>query len=151
MNAGRVVIVGLGLLGAIAGGVLYYTANYAWYERVTGLTSLDVRGTSVAISDYDGIDSTTSPLKIRGCLRLDPAELPVMEPAPEATPLVPPPWFDCFDAGTLTEDLAAGRAVAHAIADNTPPEEYHRDFAIITYLAVYPDGRAFLWRQRNEV
>ncbi|MEL7216090.1 MAG: DUF6446 family protein [Pseudomonadota bacterium] len=151
MNKGQIAILGLGAVSLALGGVLYWTANHAWYERVTDVTEITVRGQTVSVTGYDGIDSPTSPLRIRGCFRLDVADLPAMEPAPEATPLIEPPWFECFDAGQLTADLASGAATAHAIADETPVAERDGDFAIIRYIAVYPDGRAYLWRQRNEV
>ena len=151
MNGGRLVIIGLLGFSLRFGGVMYYNASFAFYEEIESVTEIEVRGQSVAVTNYLGIDAPTSPLKIRGCFTLDPQSLPEMETAAEATPLVPPPWFECFDAGQLTRDLEAGRATAHAIQDNTPIAERDGDFAIITYIAVYPDGRAFLWRQRNEV
>lgn len=151
MTPARFIIIAMLTFSVLMGAVLYYTANYAFYDEVAGVSEIEIRGDLVPVRDYVGIDAPTSPLKIRGCFRIDLSDLPAMEPAPEATPLIPPPWFDCFDAGQLSRDLTDGRAVAYAVKDNTPPEEYDRDFAIITYIAVYPDGRAYLWRQRNKV
>ena len=94
------------------------------------------------IAGYDGIDAATSPLKLRGCFRIDPAAVAALAPAPQATPLTPPFWFRCFDAGRLTADLASGAARAYDIATDQP-----EGFDLM--LAVYPDGRGYAWRQRN--
>ena len=94
------------------------------------------------VAGYDGIDAASSPLKLRGCFRIDPAAVAAPTPAPQATPLVAPFWFRCFDAGRLTADLAAGAASAYDIAPDPPP-----GFDLM--LAIYPDGRGYLWRQLN--
>ncbi|HEU0222012.1 MAG TPA: DUF6446 family protein, partial [Paracoccaceae bacterium] len=60
--------------------------------------------------------------------------------AEDATPLSAPSWFGCFDHAQLTRDLAAGRAVAYRAGTDVP-----KDFERI--IAVYPDGRAYMWRQ----
>ena len=62
---------------------------------------------------------------------------------PDATPLVAPFWFRCFDAGRLTADLATGAAAAYAVARDAPP-----GFDLM--LAAYPDGRGYLWRQLGD-
>lgn len=113
---------------------------FAFYHRERGLETLAILGRPVPVADYDGIAATSSPLKLRACLRLDPAAVAGLAPAPEATPLTPPFWFRCFDTGRLTEDLASGAAQAYAIGRDDP-KGFDR------MLAVYPDGRAYLWRQ----
>jgi hypothetical protein len=65
------------------------------------------------------------------------------EAAPDAAPLNAPFWFRCFDARAIGEDLEAGRAEAVALARDEP-----EGFDLM--LAVYPDGRAYLWRQLGE-
>ena len=62
------------------------------------------------------------------------------EPAADATPLTPPFWFRCFDTGRLSADLASGAAHAYALGRESPA-----GFDLM--LAVYPDGRGYLWRQ----
>jgi hypothetical protein len=140
----------LGLLGLalLFAGPLWYYQVYAFYERVEGVTEITVKGAPVPVTDYRGIDAFTSPLKIRACFRAEPAAFADLPPAPEATPLVAPFWFECFDAERLTADLAAGRATAHVIGDATPPEAV--GYRILTYVAIYPDGRGYLWRQFTE-
>ncbi len=145
---GRIVIVALLAFTAVFAAALWWFQTRAYYERIAGLPSVMVQGQAIAVEDYDGIDAATSPLKMRACLRLDPGALADVPVATDATPLTPPGWFDCFDVGRLTGDLAAGRATAYVAADETP--EGAVDYAIIRYLAVYPDGRAFMWRQMND-
>lgn len=148
MTRSQGVIVALLSFSLALGGILYYTTVYAYYERVSLISAIPVQGKTIPVASYDGIDSATSPLKIRGCFRVDPATFNGLTPATDATPLIPPDWFDCFDAGALTDDITSGAATAYIASDETP--EADLDFRIQTYVAVYPDGRAFLWRQRNE-
>lgn len=137
---GRRLILGLLIFTAIFAVVLWYFQTRAHYREVTGVNRITVSGRTVPVSDYRGLDGS-SPLKLRGCMRLDPAALADL-PQAEALPLIAPRWFDCYDAGTLTADIAAGRARAVMVA---PDEPEH--FEIV--LAYYPDGRAYLWRQLN--
>lgn len=139
--SGKRLVLGLLLVTALFAGALWYFQTRAWYEEVTGLSAIRAGGREIAVSDYLGIDAP-SPQKLRACFRADPAAFTGLPPAPGATPLIAPGWFACFDAGALTADLAAGRAVAHLAAADDP-----KDFE--TIVAVYPDGRAFLWRQLN--
>lgn len=129
---------------------LIYTQFFAFYERVSGVREIMVAGQAVPVHDYDGIDASSSGLKMRACFRtgrderddLDPVSLMAL-PSPEnATPLNPPFWFDCFDAAELTEDLAEGRAFAVLAEEN----EFD---GIDRIVAFYPSGRGYMWRQLN--
>jgi hypothetical protein len=135
----------IGFLGFVAlfAAALWWFQVYAYYERASGVGALRVAGAVAPIAAYDGIDAATSPLKLRGCFRADPAAFAAAPPAPEATPLVAPFWFRCFDARAIGEDLAAGRASAYALETDRPP-----GFDLM--VALYPDGRGYLWRQLNE-
>lgn len=140
--SGRRLVLGFAAFLAIFAAALVWFQFFAYYERQSGLGALKIDGRVVPISDYDGIDATTSPLKLRGCFRIDPAAVASLAPDPDATPLIGPFWFRCFDAGRLTDDLAAGRATAHRIAHDDPE-------GFDTLIAVYPDGEGYLWRQLN--
>ena len=142
--SGRRLVVGFLVFLALFVAALSWFQLFAFYQRQNDVAALDIAGAAVPVAGYQGIDSTASPLKLRGCLRLDPAAVAGLTPAPEATPLTPPFWFRCFDTGQLTRDLAAGAARAYAIGRDTPPS-----FALM--LAVYPDGRGYLWRQLEDV
>lgn len=140
---GRIVVVALLAFTAIFGVALYYFQVYAWYERASGVGALTVAGEVVPVADYDGIDSTSSPLKLRGCFRSDPAAFAPAGPPPVAEPLTAPFWFDCFDAGRIQADLASGAASAHLLAADQPP-----GFDLVA--AIYPDGQGFVWRQLSD-
>ena len=141
--SGRRLVIGLLLFAAVFGVALYWFQVFAFYERQSGKDTLPVPGAPVAIADYDGIDSASSPLKLRGCFRVDPAAVAALPVAAAPTPLVAPFWFRCFDAGALTRDLAAGAATARLVAHDLP-----EGFDLMD--AVYPDGRGYLWRQLND-
>lgn len=142
---GRTLVLGFVVFVVIFLAGLIWTQFFAYYERQTGVGALTFAGEVVPVADYDGIDSTSSPLKLRGCLRIDPASVDRLAPppAPQATPLNAPFWFGCFDAGRLTADLASGAARAYDIGRDQP-----EGFDLM--LAVYPDGRGYVWRQLNE-
>ncbi len=142
MNGRRLVTAFLVFLALFVVALIWFQF-FAFYHRQRDLGALPVPGAPVPIADYDGIDAGSSPLKLRGCFRVDPAAVAALPPAPGATPLVAPFWFGCFDAGRLSRDLASGAAVAHLVAHDDPP-----GFDLM--VAVYADGRGYLWRQLND-
>jgi hypothetical protein len=138
--SGRRLVTGfLGFLAVFVAALIWFQF-FAYYHREDGLPAIVIAGATVPVSGYTGIDASSSPLKRRACLTLDPAAVAGLTPAPDATPLTAPFWFRCFSARSLTEDLASGAATAYAIAADSPP-----GFDLM--LAVYPDGRGYLWRQ----
>lgn len=141
--SGKRLIQGFLIFLAVFAAALIYTQFFAYYERLDGVETVTVAGVPVAVSEYRGISSSSSPLKPRACFALDPEAVADLAPATDATPLTAPFWFRCFDAHQLTEDLAAGSATAYAAARDAPK-------GFDEMVAVYPDGRAFLWRQLNE-
>lgn len=136
--SGKALMIGMLAITVVFAAALIWFQFFAYYTRVSGISALP--GGAVTVTDYDGIDASTSPLKLRGCFRTDPTAFAAAEPAPDATPLTAPFWFRCFDAGVLTADLAAGRAAAYAIGRDQPP-------GFDLFAAVYPDGRGYVWRQ----
>jgi hypothetical protein len=119
---------------------LVYYQFFAYYHRDRESTEIVVGGERYAVAALDLIDADTSPLKLRACFRADPATFAGLPMAEKATPLTPPPWFDCFDTRQIAADLAAGRAVPHLLAAGEPE-------GTDTIAAIYPDGRGYLWRQ----
>ncbi|WP_316012858.1 DUF6446 family protein [Roseobacter sp. HKCCA0434] len=141
-------LVGLFVGFAVIFGIgMYYAQLYAFYEE-TEADSITVAGREVAVSDWRGIDADTSPNKLRACLTVDPADFADAPPAPNPQPLVAPGWFDCFDARAIAADLDSGAATAYLLADETQADAV--DYEILRMIAVYPDGRAFLWRHYRE-
>ena len=96
--SGRRLMIGLLAFTTVFGAALVWFQFFAYYERQRGVGALTIAGETVPIAGYDGIDAATSPLKLRGCFRIDPASVAALAPAADATPLVAPFWFRCFDA-----------------------------------------------------
>ncbi|MGF1659959.1 MAG: DUF6446 family protein [Rubrimonas sp.] len=137
--SGRALVIGLLAFAVLFGAGLWYAQVYAYYDRVDGLDAVLIGGVAVPVSDYRGLDGASSPLKLRGCFRLDPAAV-IAPDAPNPAPLSTPGWFDCFDPEAIAADIAAGRARAVIAAENEPA-------GFIRIVAFRPDGRAFQWRQ----
>ena len=136
----------------IAGVGMYYLQGYHFYEDVVGNGETDVELTTLAgevepipYEAFQGIDANSSPIRYRACFttRLDHAALSEgYEAYEDAVPLEAPGWFDCFDAGALGEALESG--VARAFLGQ-------RDvmYGIDRVVAVFEDGRGFVWHQIN--
>jgi hypothetical protein len=142
VSVGRLIAVLLVLAGVLAGAGMYYLQVYAYYDRLDPRTALLVQGAEpLAIRDHQGIDSDSSPLRLRECFTLLDAP-DGLTPYARPQPLNAPGWFRCFDARALSADLAAGRASAWLVAGNFR-------FGFDRVMALYPDGRAFVWQQPN--
>jgi hypothetical protein len=150
---GKIVAGALVVSGLIAGALLWYLQVYAFYEPVevsspaAAITLTPVSGEPepMLVAGFEGIDSTSSPLRFRGCFSTPTALATLTETYAvyaNPTPLVAPTWFSCFDAGRLTEDLAAGTAVAFLSKAEIHP-------GVDRVVAVYPDGQSFAWHQLN--
>ncbi len=140
---GKVMVIGLLVFVALFGAGLFYTQNYAYYDTTDGRQAIEVQGQTLPVSDYRGIDASSSGLKRRGCFSVDPAAFDGVPRAEAPVPLTPPYWFDCFDTEAIAQDLTEGRAEAYVAAENELD-------GIDRIVAVYPDGRAYEWRQLNE-
>ncbi len=139
MNGRRLMIGFLAVVALFAAGLIWFQF-FAFYERTGSFAPVAVGEREIDFADYEGIDATSSPLKLRGCFAADPADFAGLDPVEDATPLTPPPWFRCFDAETIARDVEAGRAAAYRLASDSP-----EGFDLMA--AVYPDGRGYLWRQ----
>jgi hypothetical protein len=139
---GRLFVILLLVFTAVFAGGLWYAQVYAKYEVTDGQANVLAGGVERPVDGYVGIDSVTSPLKLRGCFAVDPASLADLPVAEAPTPLSAPGWFDCFDYAQLTMDIEAGQAVVYVAG----VEERN---AADRLIAVYPDGRAYEWRQLN--
>ena len=139
---GKLMVGGIVAIALAAGAGLWYSQTYAYYERVDGLNEIIAFGDPFPVKNYRGIDADTSPLKLRACFDVDWDYAPSETHKEEAEPLTAPRWFGCFDAETLAKDIAADKAVALLVEENVP-------FGFSRYVAQYPDGRAFMWRQIN--
>jgi len=140
---GKVIVSGMLLTAVVAGVGLWYSIEQAYYLEVTGVTEVTAYGDAFPVSEYQGIDADTSPLKMRACFKVDWDYFPTDEYKDKATPLRAPRFFKCFDAGQMTDDLQSGAATAILADENHP-------YGFDTYITQYPDGRAFMWRQINK-
>ena len=95
-------------------------------------------GPSARAPAFTAIDADSSPIRFRACFTLPPGT--TGDAYPEAVPLTAPGWFDCFDAGRITQDLASG--AARAVLG-----EANIRYGIDRVLALYPDGRGYAWTQ----
>ena len=138
--SGRWLMIGMLAFVALFGAALVYFQYFAFYDRTTSFGPMALDGSELVFEDYEGIDASSSPLKLRGCFRSDADTFTNLPVAMDATPLTPPPWFGCFDARAISEDISAGRARAYLLASDDL-----EGFDLVA--AVYPDGRGYLWRQ----
>ena len=150
MTSGKIMASMLVLVALLAGVAVWYLQVYGFYDEVdeiTGAADIVVTrpdGTThpVAVAGFRAIDATSSPIRYRACMTLDPAEVADAAPYPAATPLNGPGWFQCYSAKALTLDLEAGHARAILGQSEVRPD-------VDRVLIVYPDGRAFAWHQLN--
>lgn len=140
---GKTLVKGLLVFCIVFGIALWYYQTRAYYDRVDGLTEVSAYGDAFPVSDYQGIDAETSPLKLRACFTVDWDYYPSDEYKLAAEPLVAPDWFSCFDAEQITLDILNDKAIAILAAEN-------EIYGFSRYIAQYEDGRAFMWRQINE-
>ena len=146
MNAGRIAVVFILFAGLAAGVGVWWFQTRAFYGDALPLdaVTLTVNGAPVTLAaEGTSIDAESSPLRYRACFRLlDPLPGTPTPAAEDVVPTVAPGWFDCYEAGAIDADLAAGRAVpVLAEADVA--------YGIDRVGALYPDGRGFLWHQIN--
>lgn len=150
---GRIVGLGLLITALVAGSVLYFLQVYAYYDEVADkdvtieLTSI-VSGEpeEIIANDFKGIDSDSSPIRFRGCFTT-PMSLSLLTETyvayEKATPLISPGWFKCYNAKAIGADLEAGIALPFLGQKNIYD-------GVDRVVAVYPDGRGFIWHQLNE-
>lgn len=147
--SGKIVALSILVLTALFGAGMWYAQTRAWYETVAAadLSVTLPSGEVVALphADFQGLDADTSPLRFRACFTLDAAGMAALAgaaPHSDPEPLVAPAWFDCYDARSIAEALAAGAAQAvmsrHEIARG-----------VDRVIAAFPDGRAYAWHQLN--
>lgn len=144
--SGKIIAIFFAAVILIAGAGMYYLQVYYYYRQVQPAdipTSLTLQGATIPVSDYDGIYSVSSPLANRACFKTDPAAVATATVYDNPTPLIPPRWFKCFDIAQISDDVASGAAKTYLVQKDVAPK-------IDSVVAVYPDGRAYQWRQTNE-
>ncbi len=99
----------------------------------------------LSVENFQGIDANTSPLKFKGCFSVS-HSIPMMTETyvvyDNPTPLKAPIWFHCYRHKRLSQDIESGEAVAFL-------GEANITYGIDRVIAVYGDGRAYVWHQIN--
>ncbi|TKA95624.1 histidine kinase [Cereibacter changlensis] len=150
---GRVVAGGIVVSALLAGAAIYWLQIYAFYEPVAFTPGEEIRLTPIigeepeviVANDVTGIDADSSPLRFRACFTTPLTQAMLTETYrvyDEATPLVAPGWFDCFDAGQIDAALKTGEAIAFL-------SEAEVADGVDRVVAVFADGRGYAWHQLN--
>jgi len=144
----------------IAGAAIYYLQVYAYYEEVQLSSELATPGSTqiqltslvtdqpetILINDFQGIDANSSPLRFRACFTTPQSQAMLTETYvtyEDAVPLTGPGWFSCYNAVEIGSALETGDAIAFLSQRNIQD-------GVDRVIAVFPDGRAFVWHQLNE-
>ncbi len=147
--SGRILVIFIVVTALIAGAAMYWLQVYGFYDRVAlvrdgGTVELRITRDGEALpldpTAFTAIDADSSPIRFRACFTVPPGT--TGDAYSEAIPLTAPGWFDCFDAGRITQDLASG--AARAVLG-----EANIRYGIDRVLALYPDGRGYAWTQIN--
>ena len=138
------------VIAVLAGVAMYWLQEYAYYQPVAFIPGKEIELTpwsgppeAIPVASLQGIDATSSPLRFRACFTTTLNQAMLTEAYmvyDGAVPLVGPSWFDCFDAGRITNALASGEAIAFLSRADIAPQ-------IDRVVAVFADGRAFAWHQ----
>lgn len=145
---GKIAVLAILAAALLAGGALYYTQVYAYYETLPpqGEIAITTRAGGIAalpIADFQGIDAESSPLRFRACFTLAAPLEGDYAAAENPVPLNGPAWFECYDAARIGAALEAGEARAYLSRRDIRP-------GISRILAIMPDGQGFAWHQLNE-
>ena len=142
MNGKRFVFLFLSFV-LVFSAALFYFQNYAYYQSMGVKENILFGDKMYEISNYRGIDSKSSGLKLRECFTLNELDRIDLPKYNKPTPLTAPFWFSCFNAERISKDLKDGRAFAYL----SKKQEFD---GIDNVVAIYPDGKIFRWRQLNE-
>ena len=140
--SGKTFSLGLGIFCLLFGLTLFYFQVFAFYTRVSNLDHIKFDGVIIPVSNYRGIDSASSALKLRGCFNVDPRLFLNKPIAKNPTPLAAPFWFDCFDYEYLSNKIDSESVKVYVAKLN----EYD---GIDRVVMVFETGEAYQWRQLN--
>jgi hypothetical protein len=149
--SGKLVVGGILAATAAFGVGVYYAQVYGYYETVVlqevELTTLATGAVEmIPTAGFEGIDAGSSPIRYRSCFQTE-LSMDLLEETykifSKAEPRNAPDWFDCFDAQKIGEDLQSGVATAFLGQANF-------EFGIDRIVAIYRDGRGFVWHQIND-
>ena len=149
---GKLLATGILAIALATGIGVYYAQEYAYYDDASNtaevrLTSLTTgQPERILFSDMRAIDALSSPIRFRACFSTTMSIAMLSETyeiLDHAEPRIAPQQFDCFDAEQIGNDLANGAAVAFMGQRNYT-------YGIDRVVAIYTDGRGFVWHQIND-
>ncbi len=150
--SGKIIGIVIVTMALIFGAIVYYTQVYAYYEDVTETAEITMinlvtgKAEAISVDDLSAIDGTSSPLRFRACFTTPTSDATFSETYEvyeEATPLIGPGWFDCFDANEIGHALEQGKAMAFV-------GQREINNGVDRVVAIFPDGRGYVWHQLNE-
>ena len=149
--SGKFVSGGIVAVTAAFGIGVYYAQVYGYYETFSqgdvSLTSLESgQSERIPVTTFEGIDADSSPIRYRACFTTTLSTALLTETfttLDKSEPRNAPDWFECFDANQIGEDLEASLATAYMGQANY-------EFGIDRIVAIYDDGRGFVWHQIND-
>ena len=138
--AAKPLIIALGAFVVLFAAGLWWAQTQAYYKQdAYAQWSIESDAGPIAVRDARRLWAQYNPLRERACFTL-------ADPLPEALPLAhkprlltTPSWFDCFDAERLDKDISSGAVRVYVARENVS--------GFSTLLAVYPDGRGYIWPQ----
>ena len=146
-------IAGISIVGTaiVAAAAMYYFQEYGYTIDVATdapvqLTTLAGPREDILTENLQAYDATSSPLRYRACFTTPQSQAMLTETykvVDDPVPLTGPRWFDCYDAATVGAALETGEAIAFL-----GQADIHE--GVDRVVAVFPDGRAFVWHQLNE-
>lgn len=160
MNMTRLAIVFILGSGLLAGIGLTYLQSYAGWEELDAAQVGNVQLQSVTTGELDsiiaenvtGLDTVQDGVRLSGAVSFracftTPQSIAMLSEtyviADNAEPLTSPRWFDCYNALEVGTALETGDAVAFRGAENIT-------YGVDRMVAVFPDGRGFVWHQLND-
>lgn len=148
---GKIVGGGLVIAALVAAAGLYYTQEHAYYydlaqsDTVT-LTTVMGDLEPVPVTDFQGVDADSSPLRYRACFKLSVSLATLTETfeiAENAVPRVGPSSLGCYDAFTVGTALENEEAVAFVAQRDIHP-------GFDRMVAIFRDGSGYAWHQPSE-
>lgn len=151
--SGKVVGLGIVTITTVFAAGVYYAQIYGYYDSVpqsnavVELTPLVAeKPEGILFEDFQAIDANSSPIRYRACFRTPMSTALLTETYETFDKPLPhnaPNWFECFDASQIGTDLETGQATAFLGQKNVQS-------GVDRIVAIYPDGRGFIWHQLND-
>ena len=141
--SGKITVIFLVGGSLIFGIAFFYFQTFAYYKKVNIKEEILVQSKKIKVTNYRGINSDISKLKLRGCFQVEPSYFDEFKTSNNASPLSAPFWFDCFDYKEIQSNIDKGFLKAYLAEENEAP-------GIDRYVAISKIGFGYEWRQFNE-